>query len=679
MSFRSSAGRTCAVASAALVTASCTGKLDVNAPAAPSPSALYQPISAAASAGKVKNLLLGLPPTDAEIQAVAGDRGALKGLVAQWTQTPQYAQKLQSFFANAFQQSQAVQSDFEDQLGPTAIGRLDARLLANLRESFARTALALVQAGQPFTQVVTTRRFMLTPRLMALYAFLDAVQVNDGGGTSDLFQKANPGFKFTLTAQQGAIALSDSLDPASPHYLVFYAPQLATAYDPLCPQDPIVYSGASGQPSVTLAIFLMLQGSPAAFNVPTATGTAHRCQPPAFPAANVPLGIADTQQWQLIDVRAPTAGETPTPVFALAGFRAGHDLVLRTPRVGFFTTPSFLAEWNTNNSNQARVTLNQTLIVALGHAISPQNAALPPSIAPVDEAHAPQGSACFACHQSLDPLRQFFRQQYSYSFHLQATAAETSLPGSFGFRGVTAAGSTIFDLANLLAAHPDFAAAWTQKLCTWANSAPCDETDPEFLRVAKAFEGSNFSWSTLTVELLSSPLVSYAQETQTADEGEVFPVARRDHLCATLSNRLGLADVCGLDVNTKVLPRLAGVQLIASVLPSDQYSRGSEQAVLANDPSLFFRTGMENVCAALAGQLIDNGAAGRWTSGNAPAAIADFVHQLMGIAAASDAAPLSILQTHLQHARGAGLSASDALKSTFVLACLSPSIVGIGQ
>ncbi len=679
MSIRSSAARALAAALVGGAAASCTGKLDVAAPAAPPPSGLYESVSAATSAGKVKNLLVGLPPTDAEIQSVAADRGALKGLVAQWSNTPQYSQKLQAFFANAFQQSQAVQSDFVDQLGPTAVGRLDARLLANLRESFARTAIALVQAGQPFTSVVTTQRFMLTPRLMALYAFLDAMQVSDSGATVDLFQRANSGFKFTLTALQGAIPLSESLDPASPHYMIFYAPQLASAFDPLCPQDPIVYTGGVGQPAITLAMFLMLQGAPAAFNVTTVTGATHRCQPPAFPAGYAPLGIADTQQWQLVTVRRPAPGEITTPVFDLQGFRAGHDLVLRTPRVGFFTTPSFLAEWNTNNSNQARVTINQTLIVALGRAISPQNAALPPSIAAVDQAHAPQGSACFACHQSLDPMRQFFRQQYSYYFHPQTSTAQMSLYGSFGFRGVTAQGSSIFDLANLLAAHPDFAAAWTQKLCTYANSAPCDETDPEFQRVAKAFADSNFAWGTLVVELFSSPLVSYAAETLTADHGEVFPLARRDHLCAALSNRLGILDACGLDINTRVPAKLAPVQLIASVLPSDQYSRGTEQAVLANDPNLFFRTGMENVCAALAGQLIDNGVGTRWTSSAPTAAMADFVHLLMGISAPSDATPLSILQNHEQKARGAGLVASDALKSTFVLACLSPSVVGIGQ
>jgi len=198
-------------------------------------------------------------------------------------------------------------------------------------------------------------------------------------------------------------------------------------------------------------------------------------------------------------------------VLDLVNFRTGGNLLLRTPRVGFFTTPSFLAEWNTNNSNQARVTANQTLIVALGHAINPQNATLPPSTAAVDLDHAPQGTACYACHQSLDPMRQFFRQTYSYYFHPQTDDDETSLTGSFGFRGVSVSGKNIFDLANQLASHPDFATAWVQKLCTWANSARCDETDGEFQRVATMFANSLYDWKTLEVTLFSSPLVTYLQ------------------------------------------------------------------------------------------------------------------------------------------------------------------------
>jgi hypothetical protein len=245
---------------------------------------------------------------------------------------------------------------------------------------------------------------------------------------------------------------------------------------------------------------------------------------------------------------------------------------------------------------------------------------------------------------------------------------------------VSASGRTIFDLASELAAHPDFAEAWTQKLCTYANSGPCLITDAEFIRVAQVFKDSNFDFGKLVVEIFSSPLVTYRAQTDTAaQQGETFPVARRDHLCAALSNRLAIADVCGLDVNTQVPNALKPVQQIASVLPSDQYSRGAEAPVLAADPSLFFRTGLENICAVLAGQLIDASMTPRWTSTNPAAAIADFVHTLMGIEKARDATPLSILTSHFQSARAAGLTASDSLKSAFVLACLSPSVVGIGQ
>ncbi len=664
-----------ALAAASLLT--CTGKLDVSLPG-PVTEGQIEPVTVAASLAKVKGLLTGLPPTDVEIASVQADPKALRGLVQGWIGTPQHTAKMMGFFSNAFQQSQAVSADFNDQLGD-AQGVLDAKLLANLRESFARTALQLVDEGQPFTAALTTRRFVMTPRLMLLYAYLDGIQVSDGGGSVDLFARANPGFSFTLTAKQGVIPLRETFDRKSPHYMLFYAPQLVgAAYDGQCPQDPIVYDGRDGQSSVSAALYVTLQGKPDSFSVPTADGKGHSCQPPAFPTAYQPLTAADSQTWNMIEIVQAAPDQGVSSVLDLVNFRTGGNLLLRTPRVGFFTTPSFLAEWNTNNSNQARVTANQTLIVALGHAISPQNATLPPSTAAVDLDHAPQGTACYACHQSLDPMRQFFRQTYSYYFHPQTDNDEMSLTGSFGFRGVSVSGKNIFDLANQLASHPDFATAWVQKLCTWANSARCDETDGEFQRVATMFANSLYDWKTLEVTLFSSPLVTYLQPTRTvSNNGEVFPVARRDHLCGALSIRLGIPDICGLDVNTVVPQDLKGVQFIARVLPSDSYSRGAEDSVLANDPNLFFRTGMENICAALAGKLIDAGA--RWSSSTPDAAIADFVHTLMGVGSGRDATPLQILNEHFQSARTAGVSATDALKSTFVLACISPSVVGMGQ
>src|SRR5207253_5278323 len=130
------------------------------------------------------------------------------------------------------------------------------------------------------------------------------------------------------------------------------------------------------------------------------------------------------------------------------------------------------------------------------------------------------------------------------------------------------------------------------------NSMRCDETDGEFARVASIFSNSNYDWKTLEVTLFTSPLITYLAPTRTVSQGgQIYPVSRRDHLCAALSSRLGIADVCGLDVNTQVPQDLKAVQFIAGVLPSDAYSRGAEEPVLANDPNLFFRTGMENICA----------------------------------------------------------------------------------
>src|SRR5947208_12156214 len=85
----------------------CTGKLDVSLPG-PVIEGQIDPVTVAASLGKVKGLLTGLPPTDAEIAAVEADPAALRGMVEQWISTPEHTAKLLRFFSNAFQQSQAV-------------------------------------------------------------------------------------------------------------------------------------------------------------------------------------------------------------------------------------------------------------------------------------------------------------------------------------------------------------------------------------------------------------------------------------------------------------------------------------------------------------------------------------------------------------------------------------------
>jgi hypothetical protein len=70
----------------------------------------------------------------------------------------------------------------------------------------------------------------------------------------------------------------------------------------------------------------------------------------------------------------------------------------------------------------------------------------------------------------------------------------------------------------------------------------------------------------------------------------------------------------------------------------------------------------------------------QWSSSEPDAAIADFVSELMALPASDARAPqaTALLRGHYDAALGQGASATNALRSTFVTACLSPSFVAIG-
>jgi len=67
---------------------------------------------------KVKNVLVGLPPTDDEVKAIEADPTQLKALIDGWMALPQYAEKMTRFFELAFQQTQVSIIDFADQTYP---------------------------------------------------------------------------------------------------------------------------------------------------------------------------------------------------------------------------------------------------------------------------------------------------------------------------------------------------------------------------------------------------------------------------------------------------------------------------------------------------------------------------------------------------------------------------------
>jgi hypothetical protein len=444
-----------------------------------------------------------------------------------------------------------------------------------------------------------------------------------------------------------------------------------------CQADPIVY------PPSALTLHWLLYGS-LDNRKSTVSGA---CQQFAGSATATQFADTDFSDWTLVTIRPPKAGESVTNFYDLPALRAAHELVLSIPRVGFFSTPAFFANWQTNISNQMRVTLNQTLIVALGAQVDGTDSTITPGNPPpgLDIAHA-GGGACYACHQTLDPLRSIFSATYSWNYHSQLDAALTAQPGLFSFRGVVMPVATVGDLGNLLAQHALFGPAWAQKLCNYVNSAPCADDDPEFQRIVAAFRDSGYGWNTLVSELLSSPITTNAAATTTyARNGEVISVARRDHLCAALNSRLGFTDVCGIDATSKKQQR-AAIPQIVSGFPSDGYGRGSIEPVLPNAPTLFYRGGMENLCAAISASVIDVATAKRdpgvmaWSSTEPDAAIADFVSLVMALVPSDPrAAPATtLLKEHFTAAQAQGATASDALRSTFVTACLAPSAVSIG-
>ena len=214
----------------------------------------------------MKNILIGLPPTDAEVQSVvtaAEPVAQLQTLIKGWMALPDpgstasppstyYEEKMRVFFELATQQTQISVSDFAEETYP---GELDvntstaARLTQNAVESFARTMIAEVIDGtQPLTQVATTTSFMMTTALMETYAFLDAWQVDDSGSVVDHFAKANPGLK--LTVGSASIPIAQSVDPTSANFMQWTDPDIVDggAYGQIanqatgCATDPIAYT-----------------------------------------------------------------------------------------------------------------------------------------------------------------------------------------------------------------------------------------------------------------------------------------------------------------------------------------------------------------------------------------------------------------------------------------------------
>ena len=669
----------------------------------------YEPVSARIYVAKVKNLMIGEAATEEEIQKVEKDPGALRGLVHDWFVTPKAQDKLFGFFQKAFQQTQLTINDFVDQ-GVVANFQ-DTTVINGAREMLARTVLDDFKLKLPFTNSVTTHEFMMTPALMAFYLYIDQTLVDDANKITPNIPLPNGSISSTFDAWGTyvdpmvgpPITLDQVLDPNSPNYLHFpVATQFACAI-PVVDGTGHVTLDANGKvittsmpysvrhyKNKTSAAFALLFG-----NAPMGGESAEYPPGPAIPMDVPPadagkykincdggqnfkpsLLIADdSTSWRRVKIRAPKPGEALTPFYDLKTLRKASEIVARMPRVGFFTTPAFFANWQTNKSNQARDVMNQTLVVALGKSINPVDKGTTTVLDMGDGNHSDPTGPCYGCHQTMDPMRLIFRKNYSYNYHSQEKPQSFSAP-NFDFLGEQSPLASLDDLAQTLIKHPNFPTAWVQKLCFYANSDACSEDDPEFIRISKAFVDSKFDFQTLVSDLFSSPIITGAEKTKTrTDLGETVSVARQDHLCASLTNRLKrTANICASIADA------TKAQAVRNNIPLDGYLRGAEAPALSTDPTMFFRGAAETVCRIAADLTIDKTPMDLYNSAKKDQAITDFVGNIMGLASGdpTTADATKILQDHFEAAVAKGATPTQALTSTFVLACTSPTSLAIG-
>lgn len=596
--------------------------------------------STASYVAKVKNLTCSQPATAQEVAAVVADANALGPLVDTWMASDAYRDKLIDFFGVAFQQADVSVNDLLVLPSASSAVYFRGPPTEFVRRQFGRTALAVVEAKQPLTTLVSGQQLMMIPFLAAVCAFID---------TKKEVMAANPNLSLTFTER--VISPSVSIDPTSADYMHWTVPGMSAAKwnDPSCKQDPSVVDANTvnghSRAAVLSALLGYVVGSPPSYyrfpdDAERLTCTVQSGWP------QMPYGPGDPNQWRMVQMRLPRPGEATTKFYDLHAMVQGTQFVMNRPRTGFMDTLAFQAKYPTNTSNQYRAAMNQSLVVALGQVFDGGDPTRPLSFAALDAEHASPQGACFGCHATLDPMRQFFRQSWDLQENSQADLAMLAMTGQWAWDGLAEAGNFTLALGQQLAASPRFAKSWAQKACTYLRSGPCLDTDPELDRIAALFAASNYDFDALMRALLASPLVTFAAPTATeADAGQVFAMNKQTQLCQALSLRHQVPVICGLAFNSKVPKALAPVATVATVMPSDGYSRGSATPYQTNDPSLPLLAGLENVCKAIAVVVVD-GVNSPYQSTKSDEAIASMVHGLVGIDASRDATPLEVLTGH---------------------------------
>ena len=590
---------------------------------------------------KVKTLIHGDALTQEELNTVAGaqnEEAAMRTLYRSWTAGPNFDSKMADFFEVTLQQRLQTQ-EFEQFNRLRTDRSVRPHALRVMEESFVRTALHLVNNDRPLTEVATTNRWMVTTANLAFLLYGDQSQ-------ADLNRR------HTIFSQrQGRrTGLQQQINNRA-----WYLPHE-------------VIGECEIRQSALLNFFVgdIRRRDCEGHSIPR---NRHR-----FGIGETHLTEADYNDWRLVDFNfsANAPAEERIPFYDLIRLRRANAVVTRVPRVGFFTTNAFFENWATNVDNQFRVAVNQSLLAALHIGFNASERTAPFNDSVIDREHAAQ--ECYGCHKNIDPMRNYFSKSYNVSYQRPFGEGDNArILGNgrpaFTFRGQRNRGGDLRRFGRMLAEHPDFAKAWVQKVCHFANSARCNESDPRFQQIVNDFRQNNFNFKTMLVNLLASPLVSKRTELATGNENDFISITRRGHLCALLSQRSGRQDICSVN----------RISQIIGLIPEDNFARGIIEPTQPVRPSPIFIAAAEAVCQEVA-RLVVRGDNAVFPVNRPAQAITSMVNRLMALSTQPERAERvhEALTAHFEAAQQTGVNRQNALRSTFIGACLSPDVMGIG-
>lgn len=258
-----------------------------------------------------------------------------------------------------------------------------------------------------------------------------------------------------------------------------------------------------------------------------------------------------------------------------------------------------MANWPTNADNDFRVTTSQALIGALNKAFDaadPTLASLPLSAA--DSSHAQPGTSCFQCHRLMDPMKEVFKNLYADDEYRYRRPAST--PSGFAFFGVNRPLSDLRSFGRTLADHPQFVSGWAQKICSYFNSQPCLESDPEFIEIVSAARVGAFDLQAMFRRFAQSRMVTgHRYSKMYENKAFLISASRENHLCQAVAQRTNNLrqwfDQADLAESGQYCSQRAA-SLPKLIFSRDQVSRGDAGFVQPTSQSAFRTRAAETFC-----------------------------------------------------------------------------------